>query len=152
MSNRKPGYIKLGKFGEIPLLMHWSFLPGCVLLAIYFHATPDEVIFVCSAYAALIVFHEVGHAVAARLFGMNVFSIELSGIGGICRTEVPRSRLAALTFISAGLIVQMILVSLASIYVHYFGWPKNIAGSSITFVVVAVNSFFFFDFYKSNSI
>lgn len=140
MSNRKPGYIKIGAFGEASVLLHWSFLIGCIFVAIFFKAKLGELFFVCSAYAALIIFHEIGHAVAARVFSLKVYSIELSGLGGVCRAEIPGSRLAALVYASAGLIVQIILLIIVGTYINYSGWPTTVAGTSTAFVFTAVNS------------
>ena len=139
MVKKEPGYIKIGSFREIPLLMHWSFPLGGLCVALFFHAKRSEVIFVCAAYAALIVLHELGHAIAARIFGAKVVSIELSGVGGICRAELPRSRLSAFVYVSAGLIVQFIVLAIAVGYILYDGWPTSPVASSSAFVFTVVN-------------
>ena len=125
--------------GEAPVLLHWSFLFGCIFVAILFKAKIGEIFHVCSAYAVLILLHEMGHAVAAHIFSLKVTSIELSGIGGICRAEIPKSRLAALVYASAGIIAQLFLLVLVGTYINNNGWPTTVVGSSFAFVFTAVN-------------
>jgi len=52
-----------------------------------------------AGFALLLVVHEVGHAVLVRLYGYSVLSIDLTGIGGLCRwsgfpTQAQRSAIA----------------------------------------------------------
>lgn len=140
MDNHKPGYIKIATIRGTPVLLHWSFLVGCIFIALLFRAEAQEILYICTAYATLIILHELGHAVAARSFGMQVYSIELSGIGGICRAEIPKSRAAALTYVSAGLIVQLCLLVVAGTYISHNGWPTTTAGGSIAFALTGINA------------
>lgn len=140
MNNKKPGYITVGKFRQIPVFVHWSFPIGGLLIALFLQARNIEIISACIAYMLLVILHEIGHVIAAHMFRAKVFSIELSGLGGICWAEMPLTRRLAFLYASAGLIVQVILLSISVLCVIFIGWPKNKVFSSIAFVLIHVNA------------
>lgn len=84
---------RIGTAAGIPLFLHWTFLliPAYVLISGTFMGRPPfgmladltlvTVIFAC------VVLHELGHALAARRFGVQTKDIVLMPIGGVARLE-----------------------------------------------------------------
>ena len=80
--------LKLGRLFGIPLYIHWTFwiLPLLVILA---HGGSAPLFFLAVLFALFgcVVLHELGHAVAARAFGIRTRDITLYPIGGVARLE-----------------------------------------------------------------
>src|SRR5215472_442691 len=88
--NRRSGYFKLAQIGGVELLVHWSLPAGGALVAAFVHADPRQWGFFCLAYLLLVIVHEAGHVLAAVALRIKVFTVEISGVGGLCRIERPR--------------------------------------------------------------
>src|SRR5438045_1760686 len=83
--------LRLGKAFRIPLFLHWSFvlLP---LYALYLNRDQGLAGILFSQAVLLTIFgcvllHELGHALAARFFGIRTRDITLYPIGGVARLE-----------------------------------------------------------------
>lgn len=87
---KRTGYFKLATVRGIVLNVHWSFPTGGLLVSILGRSDPSAWIYYCLAYSVLVLIHEVGHVVAARMFGLKVFAVDITAMGGICRFERPR--------------------------------------------------------------
>lgn len=81
--------LKLGRIFDIPVQIHWTFwlLPLLVVLT-QRGETPIalQLIFLFAIFAC-IVLHELGHALAARMYGIRTRSITLLPIGGVASLE-----------------------------------------------------------------
>jgi Zn-dependent protease len=82
---------KLGKAFGIPLFVHPTFL---LLVAWVFYLSRDQGVFagffstaVAITVFACITLHELGHALAARRFGIQTLDITLYPIGGVARLD-----------------------------------------------------------------
>src|SRR5258705_1269393 len=123
--------LKLGKIAGIRLYLHWTFL---LLLAFVFYVDLGEgiglsgaaqrVIFVVTLFGC-IVLHELGHALAARRYGISTRDITLLPIGGVARMErMPREPKQELWVAIAGPLVNvaiaagLLLVLLAILAIH----------------------------------
>jgi len=95
---------KIAEVAGIGIYVHWTFLVLPVLVASSalssgsgFTAAADAVVFVLAIFGC-VVLHELGHALAARCFGINTRSIVLLPIGGVANLdrmpERPRDELA----------------------------------------------------------
>src|SRR6516164_3375953 len=83
---------KLGTAFGIGIYLHWSFflLLLWVLMAQASVDTLDTAFFIVGLVAAMfgcVVLHELGHALAARYFGIRTRDITLYPIGGVARLE-----------------------------------------------------------------
>jgi Zn-dependent protease len=81
--------LKLGRLFGIPLVIHWTFwlLP---LWAVFSHAQEVPLAFrlvVLFALFGCVILHELGHALAARFYGIATRDITLYPIGGVASME-----------------------------------------------------------------
>jgi ATP-dependent Clp protease adapter protein ClpS len=135
------GYFTIGRVRGVSVLVHWSFPVGGLLLAGFTGFEPRATLYFCLGYALLILLHELGHVAAARFFGLKVFSIELSGVGGLCRIEGPRRIRDTFLVFSAGLFIQLGLLLTTLVWLVVFGMPQSVFGSSFVLTFTLVNLF-----------
>jgi Zn-dependent protease len=110
------GVWKIANIAGIPVQIHWSF--SLLLFWIYFEGSRNDLqwqemlnftllllaLFVC------VVFHEFGHALAARRYGVSTKDITLSPIGGAARlNKLPDRPLHEFIIAVAGPAVNLII-------------------------------------------
>jgi ATP-dependent Clp protease adapter protein ClpS len=134
----RPGTVEAFRLWGIPVFLHWSLPLGGLLIASYARADWRVALCCCVAYTLLIAAHEVGHAAAAASLRLKVHAIHLSGLGGRCRFETPRSVGSAFFVCSGGLLAQLVLFAGAASYIALFGWPISVLALCIvnTFTIV----------------
>ena len=109
---------KLGRIAGIPIYVHWTFL---ILIAwvVIGHAlqghsvatTIEGVAFVLSIFGC-VVLHELGHALAARHYGVPTADITLLPIGGVARLQrIPENPSQELVIAIAGPLVNVAIVA-----------------------------------------
>ncbi len=133
----------LGRPGGLQIVLQRSFLVGGLFLALIAGSGIEGALGYCVAYAALFAFHETGHAVAARALGLRVFAVELSGVGGFCRLQVPRSARDTWLVYSAGLMAQGLLLALTLATVAVAGPPASRFGAAVVTTFTWVNLLIF---------
>ena len=107
--HRPKGSIRLMRIHGVPVYLHWSFPVGALFPLGFAKFEPIPSLYLVAGYVLLVLLHEVGHLVAARFVKHQVLSIEISGAGGLCRTELPRDARSAAFIYSGGLFFQLIL-------------------------------------------
>jgi len=136
---------RLGRIAGIPIFVHWTFL---ILLAwlVYGHwasghdlATTLEGVGFVLAIFGCVVLHELGHALAARRYGVPTADITLLPIGGVARLQrIPEHPLEELVVAIAGPMVNVVIVGvLLAVGVR---WPVTTVDPDNHFLVAA--SFF----------
>lgn len=108
----------LGKLAGIDVRIHWSFL--LLPLWVYFSSllagsglavAIASVIFVLAIFGC-VVLHELGHALAARKYGIATEDITLLPIGGLARLErMPRNPYQELAIAVAGPAVNVVIAA-----------------------------------------
>jgi ATP-dependent Clp protease adapter protein ClpS len=142
-SDARWGTIQLFRLWGIPVSAHWSLPVGGLLMASYAGTDWRGALCCCIAFALLILVHELGHAAAAASLGLKVHSVHVSGLGGRCLFETPRSVRGAFFVCSGGLIAQLIVFAFAVTYIALFGWPKSILGVCIVNTFTIANAVLF---------
>ena len=130
MYEREPGCLKLFSLNGIPVYFHWSFPLSGILISLYANADVDEAIYYMLSCSTLILIHEVGHLLAARHFNLKVYALKVSGAGGMCYSEIPKSIGPAFLLYSGGLIAQVLLFIVAATYLSFFSYPDNCQSDS----------------------
>ena len=111
--------LKLGKFFDIDLYLHWSFALLPLLVAYQVResgavAMAFMVFYVLSVFVC-VTLHEYGHALAARRYGIGTVDITLLPIGGVARLKrMPRVPWQELVVAVAGPAVNVVIAALLS--------------------------------------
>ncbi|APW36233.1 hypothetical protein RD110_02575 [Rhodoferax koreense] len=128
----------------VPIYVNWSlpFLGAAIAYLPAKHAGGSGVanyLAVLLCLVTLLVLHEVGHAVVARICSLKVHAIVLSGYGGCCISDVPR-RLSHAAFLAAGGLLAQLLVLVITIgFLLVDGSSQSIVVNSAVFALIGVN-------------
>ena len=108
--------MELGRIAGIPIYLDLMFVLIVVVFGYrYFTSGNLQIVslglVVVAGVLVSILLHELGHAIAGRLFGVQTREIELTGLGGVARfaTALPRSALARSGIFLAGPAVNLVL-------------------------------------------
>lgn len=119
---------KIGRVAGVDIYLHWTFLLllGWVFFA-YLVAGKGMVAawmgiaFILSLFGC-VVLHELGHAMAARLFGVATRDITILPIGGVARLgRIPENAFQEFVIAAAGPIVNVIIAGVLAIVLAGLG-------------------------------
>jgi Zn-dependent protease len=127
------GYLTLARWQGVPIRAHWT-LP---IIALYFSGWAFAPM-LWLAFFALILIHEMGHAILVKAFRQHVFSIDLTGFGGLCRwvgtvTAIQRSMIAW-----GGVLAQLALYVATTLWTTLVP-PDSAIGAEIAYVFTHTN-------------
>jgi Zn-dependent protease len=91
---------------------------------------------------SLLVFHELGHAVAARACSRQVRAIVLSGYGGFVVFDPPSRLLHAAVIVAGGVIAQLVMLVAAVLVLVVWGTSSSPIVNSVVFCLVGVNALY----------
>jgi len=129
---------KLGRVGGVELRIHATFLLLLAWLAlIYYRGTGTAagatrgILFVLALFAS-VVLHELGHAFAARRFGVKTRDITLLPIGGVARLEsIPDKPKQELLIALAGPAVTLSIIVVLAIGLRLAGLPATLGPETL---------------------
>lgn len=136
---RMRGAWRLATVKGVPIVVQASLPTSGLLVALFADAGFLDSATYCLAFMALIAVHELGHFVAARLLGLRVFVVVISGAGGYCLTQVPRGVRDTFALFSAGLVAQALLFTFTVAAVVVRGEPATGAGFAVVVTFTIVN-------------
>lgn len=139
----KSGYAKVAELRGVPVLVHWSLPVGGLIVSLYGGIEPRQWIYYCMAFTLLVVVHEAGHVLAAIALRLKVFSVEISGVGGLCRFERPRRVPHSVLVYVAGQLAQVAAFLLTVAYLKAFGAPTHPYGRALVNTFTIVNAILF---------
>jgi stage IV sporulation protein FB len=117
----KSGYLWIGRFRGAPIRLHWS-VPLGVVAFTGFRLAPGAWL----GFVLLILVHELGHAIPVARAGLRVVSVDVLGIGGLCRYDgypTPRRRVLIAW---GGVLAQAALGLATLIGLAVFGRPSHL--------------------------
>jgi Zn-dependent protease len=136
--------LRIGSGFGIPVYLHWTFLFLPLLILLRPEDSADQLLLALAALPlifACVVFHEFGHALMARRFGIETVDVTLYPIGGVARlaqgTEKP---LQEFLIAVAGPAVNLVLAVLLLCVLIPVGimWPEFVLGTLAGQIVAAV--------------
>ena len=137
----KNGYFPQFELFRVPILIHWSYPIGAILLAVLIGDQKISHIFpVIYSYTLLILIHELGHAFFAKMGKAKILKITLDGLGGWCSIEEPRGFWPLLLFYCGGLVAQLVLLLITILIVSVLGKPSTEELHIIVFVFTYFNA------------
>ncbi|MDH0867797.1 ATP-dependent Clp protease adaptor ClpS [Mitsuaria sp. GD03876] len=132
----------------VPVFIGWSLPAGGLLVSLISRADVWHWPHYCIAYTALILVHEGGHLLAAKALRLQVFALDLHGLGGHCLLAMPRSVAGCALLYLSGMLAQLVAFAIA-LWVALPVWPSLYAGPhgfarafAVTFVLVNAVVFF----------
>ncbi len=137
----KRGYLRPFHIGKVPVFIHWSFPVGGLFIAGFLgDLTWKTILPLALAYTALVLIHEFGHALAANISGSRVYAILITGSGGWCIADEPSSLAMRYGFYGGGIIAQLIILLVTSIYLFSFQSTGSRFLDLFAFVFTVINA------------
>jgi len=102
------GYFQVGRFWGAPVRIHWTTPIGAYLFCGFGFAPVAWV-----AFVFLVLAHELGHGALVRKYGLQVVSVDVHALGGVCwwvgqTHEVNRAKIAW-----GGVLAQLVILVIA---------------------------------------
>lgn len=116
--------VKIGRLAGIDVYMHLTFLLLLAFIAVSYYLPRQSVddaiwgvLFILAVFGT-VVLHELGHALAARRFGVETRDITLLPIGGIARlARIPEEPVQELVIAVAGPLVNVVIAAVTFAYI-----------------------------------
>ncbi len=102
------GHANLGSIRGAPIRIHWSVPIGAFVFC-GFALVPGAWL----AFLLLIVCHELGHAFFVRRSGLEVVSVDVHALGGVCRWDGDATPLQRAVIAWGGVVGQLVVLAIA---------------------------------------
>jgi stage IV sporulation protein FB len=116
----KSGYLWIGRFRGAPIRLHWS-APLGALFFTRFRFAPGAWL----GFGLLVLVHEMGHAVAVVGARLRVTSVDVLGVGGLCRYEGYPTPGRRVLIAWAGVLAQAALLAATVLALLVLGRPAH---------------------------
>lgn len=128
------GYVTVGRIRRVPLRVHLA-TPVGLFVFTGFSFNP----LLWAGFVVIILIHELGHALLVRRYRLSVVSVDLNGIGGVCRysgrpTEVQESVIAW-----GGVLAQGVLMAITEVVGRIAGLRGQTFVAQVAEMLVASN-------------
>jgi len=128
------GYLTLGRARGAPVRAHWSLPIGAFVFG-QGHFVPGFWL----GFFLLVLVHELGHAVLVKRYGHRVGSIDIHGLGGVCRwsgepTAIDRARIAW-----GGVLAQAVAYGIAVAAIALAGPPETVFAAELASAFTTTN-------------
>jgi stage IV sporulation protein FB len=128
------GYLTLFRARGVPVRVHLATPLGLLLFTGF---SPNPLLW--AAYLVIVLCHEAGHAWVVRRCGLHVASIDVTGLGGVCRytgqpTEVQESLIAW-----GGVLGQAVLLGVTELLVRSGMFPPDSVQGGIARAISVIN-------------
>lgn len=128
------GFLTVARIRGIPVRFHWT-TPLCAFIAGRFDFVPG----LWLGYLLLVLFHELGHAAVVRYHGHEVESIDVHGLGGLCRWSGLATPIERATIAWGGVWAQMVIFAGAHIALAALGRPESSFVAQMAHAATSVN-------------
>lgn len=130
------GYLRLGHWTGTPIRLHWTAPLG----ALFFGRFQWAPAFWFS-FLFLIAIHEIGHAVLVRRYGATPITLDIHGLGGLCRWYGSVSPIGTAMIAWGGVAAQFVALIFALAALFVFGAPTTAATFQLRSAFVEQNLF-----------
>lgn len=128
------GFLQIARIRGAPVRIHWSVALG----ALFFTGLRFEPA-AWFAFVALVLVHELGHAVIVLACGMRVASVDVLAFGGLCRWSGNSTPLQRAVIAWGGVLAQLVLYAATWALVHVTGGPTSRFGMEVVSVFTETN-------------
>ncbi len=128
------GWLTLGSFKGAPIRLHWSIVLGALLWSRFAFRPVMWLSFV-----ALILVHELGHALLVLRYRLGLSEIAVHGAGGYCRHERAGSRFEESGVAWGGVLAQLLLLIGTQAALLVLGPPTTSAAAEAAYVLIDAN-------------
>jgi Zn-dependent protease len=132
------GYFRVGRLAGVDLRLHWSVPVG----ALVFGSLRFEPV-LWLAFLALILLHDLGHALLVRAVGFRITGVDVTGFGGQCRWRGKADALEHAIIAWGGLLVQSLLLVATLLVTAVFGRATGHAASLVEHAFIEINLWIF---------
>jgi Zn-dependent protease len=102
------GYLKIATLRGAPVRVHWSTPLGALLFSGFRYAPGAW-----AGFLAIVLAHEIGHALLALRYRVRVHGIDVHALGGQCRLANGATRRQRIVIAWGGVLAQALLLALA---------------------------------------
>jgi Zn-dependent protease len=128
------GYFQIGRIRGAPIRVHWSIAVGALVFS-NFTFSPGAWL----GFALLILLHELGHAALVMRYGLRVVSVDLHGLGGLCRWAGEATPWQRAVIAWGGVLAQLILLGATYGAIALFGPPPSTFLLELAYVFIKTN-------------
>lgn len=130
----RDGYLVVGHVRGVPIRVHWSMPLGALVLG---GMSPAFWL----AFFVIVLLHEGGHALLVRHYRHRVVSVDVTGLGGLCRWQGRATARERAVIAWGGVAAQAALLLVTGALVLVFGYPASGPLHTLASAFIRTNAF-----------